>query len=222
MIDIESMFQYRTPNAEKLIASGFTLIESAYIKEIPLINHQFKMIVTIKQHCFPQFRVVESVSDEEYILVHVSDAHGEFVSKVRLECEKELIELSMKCYDLETLKAEQTKRILSHIKEVYSIEPAFLWEKSKESAAFRKVDNKKWFAVMMNVNKEKLGLSGNGSFEIIVLKDTPEHVEQLLNSGKYLSAYHMNKKHWYSACLNGTISDDELYERIAVSYALAG
>lgn len=38
----------------------------------------------------------------------------------------------------------------------------FLWPKSPDNAIFRRPDNKKWYAVLLTVQKEKLGhhLSG--------------------------------------------------------------
>ncbi|MDO5549136.1 MAG: hypothetical protein Q4F79_11730 [Eubacteriales bacterium] len=31
----------------------------------------------------------------------------------------------------------------------------------------------------------------------------------------------MNKKHWYTICLNGSVTKDELFRRIEESYELA-
>ncbi|MGN1104647.1 MAG: MmcQ/YjbR family DNA-binding protein, partial [Candidatus Coproplasma sp.] len=37
----------------------------------------------------------------------------------------------------------------------------------------------------------------------------------------YYPGWHMNKKSWYTLVLDGSVSDDEITERIKESYALA-
>ena len=72
----------------------------------------------------------------------------------------------------------------------------------------------------MMIDKSKLGLSEHGNIEIIDLKDKPESVEKRLDNQKYFEAYHMNKKHWFTVCLDGSLSDDELFHLIDLSYVI--
>lgn len=104
---------------------------------------------------------------DEYILVSMDGVQGSFVGEVCNACEKVLTAVSKKCYDTETLKAEQTKRVLALIKSEYDIKPEFLWENYPDCAAFRRKDNEKWFALIMTVDKSKLGLSGQGITGIV-------------------------------------------------------
>jgi predicted DNA-binding protein (MmcQ/YjbR family) len=46
-------------------------------------------------------------------------------------------------------------------------------------------------------------------------------MDDLLKSPGYLPGYHMNKKHWFSVILDGSVSNDELFSRIDESYTLA-
>ena len=84
------------------------------------------------------------------------------------------------------------------------------WEKYSGNAVFRHADNKKWFALIMNVSKDKLGLDYlDDSDEVDVMNvklDDPVFMELLLHQKGYLPAYHMNKKSWVSLVLDGRLS----------------
>ena len=56
---------------------------------------------------------------------------------------------------------------------------------------------------------------------VIDLKDLPEDIEERIDGELFFKAYHMNKKHWYTICLDGRVSDEEIGELIDVSYRLA-
>lgn len=61
----------------------------------------------------------------------------------------------------------------------------------------------------MIVSGDKIGLSSKEHIEIMNLKDIPENVQNRVDN-----------KHWYTVCLNGRISDDELISLIQKSYEL--
>lgn len=104
----------------------------------------------------------------------------------------------------------------------YGTKPEFLWEKYPDYAAFRRKDNEKWFAIIMTIDKNKLGLDGHGNIEIIDLKAEPDKAQELLQAKDYYPAYHMNKKHWYTICLDGSVSDESLFSFLSESYQCAG
>ncbi len=220
-MDTDSIFRYKTPNAAKLAACGFAGAGAEMCKTFSLLDGQFRMIVTVAPDGAVRFKVMEPALNEEYVLVHVDRAQGGFVGDVRKACEEVLLGLSAKCFDSQTLKAEQTRRTLKQIQAEFSVEPEFLWDKSPDSAAFRRQDNRKWFAVMMTVERSKIGLDGHGSVEIIDLKGKPQDIAGRLGDRRFLKAYHMNKTHWFTVCLNGSLPDDELFALIAESYRLA-
>ena len=72
----------------------------------------------------------------------------------------------------------------------------------------------------MNIPKSKLGLSSNLEVDIINVKCPPEIIGNLrLNEG-YFKAYHMNKEHWVTIILDGTVSMKEIKNLIDISYEL--
>lgn len=221
MIDIDNIFRYKIPDWDALIANGFAYSGGAYVKNVPIMRKQFIAQISVTDAGTVHFKVYEAETSEEYALVHVSDAGGGFISDVRRACEKALVDISNSCFRTELLKAEQTKRIIAFMKEHYAVEPEFLWEKYPNFAAFRIKENGKWFAVIMTVDRTKIGLSGHGNIEIINLKDIPENIEQRMEGNRFFRAYHMNKKHWYTICLDGRIPDEEVCGLIHISYELA-
>ena len=52
----------------------------------------------------------------------------------------------------------------------YGTKPEFLWEKYPDYAAFRRKDNEKWFAIIMDVPKNKLGLQENDILDVVNFK----------------------------------------------------
>jgi predicted DNA-binding protein (MmcQ/YjbR family) len=221
MMDIEPIFRYKTPNAEKLAAYGFLPDGGGVSKTIPILRGAFNMAVKAAPDGAVSFRVLEKATGEKYVLVHVDSAQGGFVSEVRKACEKTLLDVAAKCFDTEILRAEQTKRTLAWMKANFSAEPEFLWERYPDYAAFRRPDNRKWFAVILTVDRGKLAPGGRGNVEIIDLKALPADVEARLADGRFYKAYHMNKTHWFTACLDGSVPDEELFALIAESWRQA-
>lgn len=111
------------------------------------------------------------------------------------------------------------KTVFAYIKKNYKISPECPWAKYDSNAVFRHSDNRKWFALVMEVGKDRLGLSGDGSVDVINLKiDDLMFRDMLLRERGILPAYHMNKKHWITVLLDGTVKADRVYELIDASF----
>ncbi len=111
------------------------------------------------------------------------------------------------------------KLVFAYIKKKYKLSPEYPWAKYDSNAVFRHSDNKKWFALVMEVGKDRLGLSGDGSVDVINLKiDDLMFRDMLLREKGILPAYHMNKKHWITVLLDGTVKADRVYELIDTSF----
>ncbi len=120
-------------------------------------------------------------------------------------------------------------QVIGRIQSLYGVSPEYLWSSSPDSAVFRHTENGKWFGVLMRVSAEKLprlretGTGGTEFVNILNLKCEPE-LAAALAAGKrgIFPAYHMNKTHWISVCLNGSVSEEELDSLIELSFELAG
>lgn len=120
-------------------------------------------------------------------------------------------------------------QVIGRIQSLYGVSPEYLWSSSPDSAVFRHTENGKWFGVLMRVSAEKLprlretGTGGTEFVNILNLKCEPE-LAAALAAGKrgIFPAYHMNKTHWISVCLNGSVSEEKLDSLIELSFELTG
>ena len=112
------------------------------------------------------------------------------------------------------------REILSgYVKEKYGAEPEYLWRRYPEYAVFRHGDNGKWFAVLMTVPGEALGLSGAGRKEILNVKvRDPLLGDLLVGQEGYFRGYHMNHSNWLSILLDGTVPMEEVLRMLDDSY----
>lgn len=107
-----------------------------------------------------------------------------------------------------------------YMKKKYKVSPEYPWAKYDSNAVFRHSDNKKWFALMMNVRKDKIGISGEGSVDVINLKiDDMMFRDMLVHEKGIFPAYHMNKEHWITVLLDGAVEEDKVRDLIDMSFA---
>ena len=62
------------------------------------------------------------------------------------------------------------EKIFKYVKEKYNIEPDYPFSTAPTYPVLRHADNRKWFALIMDVQREKLGLKGTDYVDIINLK----------------------------------------------------
>lgn len=109
--------------------------------------------------------------------------------------------------------------IFEYIREQYNVDPDYPWDRDPESAVFRHKDNKKWFALIMNVPKDKLGIDSNEIVTVINLKIDDFFLrDMLIKEEGIIPSYHMNKQHWITVLLDGTVKKDNVFSLIDVSY----
>ena len=64
----------------------------------------------------------------------------------------------------------QRKRITQYIQDTYGTAAEYLWADSPGNAIFRHPASKKWYAAMMWVRPEKLGLTGEEPLDVMDIK----------------------------------------------------
>ncbi|MBA8840903.1 MmcQ/YjbR family DNA-binding protein [Ochrobactrum sp. RH2CCR150] len=110
--------------------------------------------------------------------------------------------------------------IFEYAEKKYNTKPDYPFAKFPHYAVLRHGSDDRWYGLVMDVPKEKLGLDGEGSIDVIDIKCHPEKVHDFKARPGFLPAYHMNKEHWLTVLLNGTVSKKEVLELIDESYAL--
>lgn len=112
----------------------------------------------------------------------------------------------------------QRDRVTAHIREYYGIEPERLWEKYPGYAVFRHPGSRKWFALVVDISKSRLGLPGDDLVDVLDIKCSPVMIGSLLMEKGFLPAYHMNKTSWISVLLDGTVPDETVFPLLELSY----
>ena len=88
------------------------------------------------------------------------------------------------------------------------------------TAVFRHGDNRKWFAIVMRIPKNRLGLYGEGEIDIVNFKCDPLLSGSLFREGGVFPAYHMNKEKWISVLLDGSVDSDKIKWLAELSFEL--
>lgn len=112
--------------------------------------------------------------------------------------------------------------VLAGAKEQFGTEPEYLWSSDPGVAVLRRPDNRKWYALLMEVPRTRLGLPGDGAVWVMNVKCDPLLTGALRSRAGFLPAYHMNKERWISILLEGEVSLAEGLQLLALSYTLAG
>jgi predicted DNA-binding protein (MmcQ/YjbR family) len=107
-----------------------------------------------------------------------------------------------------------------YINNVYGVTAEFPWLSAPTFAVYRHQSNNKWFAVIMEIPKAKLGIEEEGNINIINLKSDPLLIGSLILNKGILPAYHMNKNHWITVCLDGTVEKDKIEWLLGLSFEL--
>ncbi len=114
------------------------------------------------------------------------------------------------------------KVIFAYADKKYKSSPEYLWAKDPESAVLRHRDNNKWYALIMKVSKDKLGLDSTEKTDIINMKCEPEKIGSLRMIKGIFAGYHMNKENWISVLLDGSVEENLLFDLLDRSFQLTG
>lgn len=109
--------------------------------------------------------------------------------------------------------------VLTFASEQYGTEPEFLWASYPEYAVLRH-RNGKWYGIVMDVPREKVGLSGKECVDILVVKCAPDMIGAFRQRDGFLPAYHMNRSHWLTVLLDGTVDRETIVSLLDMSYDL--
>lgn len=108
--------------------------------------------------------------------------------------------------------------VLRYARETLGTQAEYLFASSPDCAVLRCRANRKWYGIIMRVGRDKLVRGGEGDVDILNVKCDPMMRDSLLRKAGFFPAYHMNKTHWITMLLDGTVSVEELTGCLAMSY----
>lgn len=115
---------------------------------------------------------------------------------------------------------EMRDSLIEYAKTLDGVQVDKPFEKFPNYEVLRHKKNEKWFGLFMLVEKNKLGLEGEETIDIVDVKADPELVAILRNTSGYFPAYHMDKNHWISVVLDGTVKEKKIIDLLKDSYNL--
>ena len=221
MREVKNFIKDKKIDLKKLEEFGFKLIDNSYCYHTSLLKNQFKMTIKISLDNSIFTEIIDVETNEAYVLHLLEMKRSGYSEKVYKEYSEVLEKIKKECFEDEIFKANYTKEIIDYVKNKYGDELEFLWEKSPKNAVIRRESSNKWYAVILTISKRKLNLDSDEIIEVINIHNSPEEIKKLVDYKKYFPAYHMNKKHWCTICLDGTVELKEIYKLIDISYELA-
>lgn len=117
--------------------------------------------------------------------------------------------------DSEVMKRQE---VLEQVKKQFGTEPDYPW--ADENAVLRHRRNRKWYAVLLKVRRDRLGLNSEEEVDVLNVKCNPVLVGSLRGKRGFIPAYHMNKDKWVSILLDGSVPKEEILPLIQMSYEL--
>ena len=221
MREVKDFIKDKKIDLKRLEKFGFKLKENSYYYNISLLKNQFKMCVKINLDNSIFTEIIDVETSEPYVLHLLEMKRSGYSEKVYRAYSEVLDKIKKECFEDEIFKTDYTNEIVDYVKNKYGDELEFLWEKSPKTAVIRRKNSNKWYAVILTISKRKFNLDSDELVEVINLHNSPEEIEKLIDNKKYFPAYHMNKKHWYTICLDGTVELEKIYKLIDISYELA-
>lgn len=221
-----ALFKDLRPDGEKLQAFGFVPLahgQGGWRYDAPLEIRPLEIRIRVSPQGEVRTEVVDTaLQDEPYVLHRIPGCTGH-AAQVHEECRRLLCCIADTCFEKSVFKSPQAQAVAEYLARTYGDTLQFLWEKFSSNAVLRRPDNGKWYAVMVVVARGKVtGVSADDTpAEVLVFRvGQPEYTADLLIKDGYYLAYHMNKKHWISIVLDGSVPTERIYRHLDASRAL--
>lgn len=109
--------------------------------------------------------------------------------------------------------------IIQYAKRKYKTRTEHLWARHPNYVVLRRDDNAKWYGIIMDVPRVRLGLGGDESVDILNVKCDAGMYDFLRGVPGILRGYHMGGT-WVSVLLDGTIEISQIKILLDNSYNL--
>lgn len=110
--------------------------------------------------------------------------------------------------------------VFDYVRTTYGVEPDYPFPTAPDYPVLRHPDTRKWFALIMDVPRYRLGLSGEERVDILNIKCDPLLSGSLRLQDGYFPAYHMNHDGWLTILLDGTVPIADITPLLDMSFEL--
>ena len=112
------------------------------------------------------------------------------------------------------------QELAAYLTDTYSAEGEQLFAKYPSFLVFRHNGNRKWFAVIMDISRKNLGMPGEGEISVVNLKCDTRLIGSFRVEPGIFPGWHMNKAHWLSVALDGTVEEEKIKFLVDMGYEL--
>jgi predicted DNA-binding protein (MmcQ/YjbR family) len=109
------------------------------------------------------------------------------------------------------------QEFLEYCAETYGTEADYPFDEDFLTAVLRHTSNRKWYAIVMRVSRQKFGFESDEVIDVVNLKLPTEMFGSFGAPEGVYPAYHMNKLHWISVLLPDA-PDDVVQFLVNVSF----
>lgn len=212
----ENIFKRCKISQNQLTKYGFEHTKDKWQYSATFMDGEFYAVITIDSREHIQGNVYETATGDIFLPLRVENMDG-FALKVRNAYMGILKDIKEKCCHENLFISNQANRFTQEIETRYGDKPVFPWN-DFSGGVFKNPNNGKWYAIIMNINIQKVDKKQTGEVEIVNIKLDPQKIEELLSQKGFYPAYHMNKKYWISILLNDTVPDNLLFELLGESH----
>ena len=219
----QKVFSRKRFSTKKLAEYGFEDKDACRFLSRAFMGGDFTAEIRVYGDGSVRGRVMDNANGDEYIPLRMPNMNGAFVGTVREAYEELLRDIADKCCSDVTFASDQSNRIAAAILDRYCVEPDFPWDEGKHdtSGVFRHGSNKKWFGLIMNIDRRLLDKSADEeAIDVMNLKADESRTAALHKIRGIYPAYHMNHSKWISVTLDDTLEDRDVMDLVDESFRL--
>ncbi len=202
----DEVFARKRPVAARLKKRGFVRQGEAWVLSLNFMGGDFTANISTRADKTTG-EVIDNINGEPYEPLRQDFMQGPYVGRVRAEYRKLLESLAQSCWQDVPFDSDGANAIARAVRERYGETPSFPWKDGPHRATgvFRRRDNGKWYGVVLNIDRKKLGdATREGKVDVVNVKIDPQTRARLGPENGVYPAYHMNKTHWVSVSLDET------------------
>ncbi|MER0123663.1 MmcQ/YjbR family DNA-binding protein [Streptococcus sp. ZJ93] len=218
MLFEEPFFKDKIWQKERLLDYGFEEGNGKLTFFQPFMDGHFEARIQVILPDKATGQVWDLDMDEEYHAFRIQRAVGSFVGEVRERYAEILHQVVQHCTEVEAFQSAQGNRLVRYIEKSFQEGPDYPFTKAPEIATLRHAANQKWYGLVTQVPWTALGIANKeGTVEIINVKVEAGQMKNLLSTVGIYPAYHMSKKTWVSISLDGSLTDEVLFDLVSKS-----
>lgn len=112
------------------------------------------------------------------------------------------------------------QELAAYLTDTYGTTGKYLFARYPNFQVFRHTGNQKWFAVLMDIPRKNLGLMDGDEIRVVNLKCDTRLIDSFREEPGIFPGWHMNKAHWITVTLDGTVEDEKIKFLVDMSYDL--